>query len=86
MPFGTPSTGGVLLFCSHPVFSSREPRSGAADRSSARQCRERGFHPDPHDPKERATVTFTWGSYADFKKLYDATAIPEKARIAPPRD
>lgn len=47
---------------------------------------ERSFHPDPHDPKERATVTFTSGSYADFKKLCDATAIPEKARIAPPRD
>jgi hypothetical protein len=47
---------------------------------------ERGFHPDPHDPKERAAVTFTWGSYSDFKNLCDATAIPEKARIAPPRD
>jgi len=47
---------------------------------------ERGFHPDPHNAKERAKVTFTWGSYWDFKKLCDTTAIPEKARIAPPRD
>jgi hypothetical protein len=47
---------------------------------------ERGFHPDPHNPKERATVTFTWGSYSDFKKMCDATVIPEKARIAPPRN
>jgi hypothetical protein len=47
---------------------------------------ERGFHPDPHNPKERAKVTFTRGSYGDFKKLCDATAIPEKARIPPPRD
>jgi hypothetical protein len=47
---------------------------------------ERGFHPDPHNPKERAKVTFTWGSYEDFKKLCDATPIPEKARIAAPRD
>ena len=47
---------------------------------------ERGFHPDPHNPKERATVTFTRGSYGDFKKLCDATAIREKARIAQPRD
>lgn len=47
---------------------------------------ERGFHPDPHNLKERASVTFTWGSYADFKKLCDSTAIPDKARIPPPRD
>jgi hypothetical protein len=47
---------------------------------------ERGFHPDPHDPKARASVTFTVGSYSDFKNLCNATAIPEKARIAPPRD
>jgi hypothetical protein len=47
---------------------------------------ERGFHPDPHDPKERAAVTFTWGSYSDFTNLCNATAIPEKARIAPPRE
>ncbi len=46
---------------------------------------ERGFHPDPHDPKERAKVTFTWGSYGDFKKMCDAAAIPEKSRIAPAR-
>jgi hypothetical protein len=47
---------------------------------------ERGFHPDPHNPKERAKVTFTAGSYADFKKLCDTTAISEKARIAPPKN
>jgi hypothetical protein len=47
---------------------------------------ERSFHPDPHNSKERAKVTFTWGSYGDFKKLCDATAIPEKARIPPPRN
>ena len=45
----------------------------------------RSFHPDPQNPKERADVTFTWGSYWDFKKLCNATAIPEKARIPPPR-
>lgn len=45
---------------------------------------ERGFHPDPHDPKERATVTFSSGSFSDFKKLCSETPIPEKARIAPP--
>jgi hypothetical protein len=47
---------------------------------------ERGFHSDPHNPKERAKVTFTWGSYGDFKKLCAAAAIPEKARIPPPRN
>jgi hypothetical protein len=47
---------------------------------------ERGFHPDPRDPKERASVTFNWGSYWDFKDLCKATVIPEKARIPPPRD
>lgn len=47
---------------------------------------ERSFQPDPHDPKERASVTFTWGSYSDFKKLCAATAIPEKARIPLPRN
>ena len=47
---------------------------------------ERGFHPDPHNPKEKAKITFTWGSYGDFKKLCAATMIPEKARIPPPRD
>lgn len=47
---------------------------------------ERNFHPDPHDSKEREKVTFTWGSYWDFKKLCDAAAIPEKARIPPPRN
>ena len=47
---------------------------------------ERGFHPDPHNPKERAKVTFSWGSYGDFKKMCDAAAIPESARIAAPRD
>lgn len=47
---------------------------------------ERNFHPDPHDSKERAKVTFTWGSYWDFKKSCDAAAIPEKARIPPPRN
>ena len=48
--------------------------------------RERGFHPDPHDAKARAAITFTWGSYSDFKELCNATAIPENARIAPPRN
>jgi hypothetical protein len=47
---------------------------------------ERSFHPDPQNPKERAAVTFTWGSYWDFKDLCNTTAIPAKARIAPPRD
>ncbi len=45
---------------------------------------ERGFHPGPHNPKERATVTFTRGSYSDFNKMCAAAPIPEKARIAPP--
>jgi hypothetical protein len=47
---------------------------------------ERGFHPDPHNPNERAAVTFTWGSYWEFKDVCKATAITEKARIAPPRN
>jgi hypothetical protein len=47
---------------------------------------ERGFHPDPHNPKEQAKVTFTYGSYGDFKEMCGVAAIPEKARIAPPRD
>jgi len=47
---------------------------------------ERGFHPAPHNPKERASVTFTWAGYSDFKKLCAATAIPEKARIPLPRN
>ena len=47
---------------------------------------DRNFQPGPKDPKERAAVTFTWGSYSDFKNLCNATAIPEKARIPPPRD
>jgi hypothetical protein len=47
---------------------------------------ERGFHPDPHNPNERATITFTSGSYSDFKALCNSTPIPEKARIAPPRN
>src|SRR5579864_1596972 len=47
---------------------------------------ERNFHPNSPNSKERAKVTFTWGSYWDFKKLCDTTAIPEKARIPPPRD
>lgn len=47
---------------------------------------ERGFHPDPHDPKERASVTFRWGSYSEFKKLCNAAAIPAKARIPLPRN
>jgi hypothetical protein len=46
---------------------------------------ERGFHPDPHDPKERATVTFTWGSYQDFKASCNAASILQRAQIAPPR-
>jgi len=43
------------------------------------------WHPDPHDSRERAKVTFTWGNYWDFKKLYDDDAIPGKARIPPAR-
>jgi hypothetical protein len=39
---------------------------------------ERNFHPDTHDSKERAKVTFTWGSYWDFKKLCDAPRFPKK--------
>ena len=44
---------------------------------------ERGFHPDPHDPKERASVTFTWGSYSDFTNVCKTAVIPAKARIPP---
>ena len=45
---------------------------------------ERGFHPDPHNPNERASVTFTRGSYSDLNEMCAAARIPEKARIAPP--
>lgn len=45
---------------------------------------ERSFHPEPNHSNERASITFTWGSYSDFKSLCNSTAIPEKARIAPP--
>jgi hypothetical protein len=47
---------------------------------------ERGFHPDPHNPKERAHVTFIWGGYSDFKKMCEMALIREKARIAPPKN
>jgi hypothetical protein len=47
---------------------------------------ERSFHPGPQIAKERAAVTFTWGSYGEFKKMCNATVIPEKARIPPPRN
>lgn len=47
---------------------------------------ERSFHPDPHNAKQLADVTFTWGSYWEFRNLCNATVIPEKARITPPRD
>lgn len=47
---------------------------------------ERNFQHDPHHSKVDAKVTFTWGSYGDFKKLCDATVIPEKAQIPQPRD
>jgi hypothetical protein len=45
---------------------------------------EREFHHDPHNPKERAQVTFTPGTYSDFIRACNAASIPEKARIAPP--
>jgi hypothetical protein len=47
---------------------------------------ERNFQPAQHNSKENAKVTFTWGSYGDFKKRCDATVIPEKARIPLPRN
>jgi len=47
---------------------------------------ERGFHPAPHDPKGRASITFTSGSYYEFRNLCRATVIPEKARIPPPQN
>lgn len=46
---------------------------------------ERGFHHDPHNSNARAQITFTAGSYTDFKNLCNATVIRESARIAPPR-
>jgi hypothetical protein len=46
----------------------------------------RAFEPNAHNAKQRASVTFAWGSYADFKKLCQAADIPEKARIPPPRN
>ena len=47
---------------------------------------EREFHSDPQNPKSRASVTFRWGSYSDFKNVCTATVIPEKARIPLPRN
>jgi hypothetical protein len=47
---------------------------------------QRAFQPDPHNPKTRVDVTFSWGSYSGFKDLCKASAIPEKARIGPPPD
>jgi hypothetical protein len=47
---------------------------------------ERNFQHDPQHSKVDAKVTFNWGSYGDFKKLCDATVIPEKMRIPEPRD
>ena len=46
----------------------------------------RNFQPGAHNAKERADVTFTRGSYSDFKNLCNAAAIPEKSRIPPPRN
>jgi hypothetical protein len=45
---------------------------------------EREFHRDPHNPKQRAEVKFTLGSYSDFIAACNAASIPETARIAPP--
>lgn len=47
---------------------------------------QRSFHRNPRDPNERSAVTFRWGSYWAFKDLCNATVIPEKARIPPPRN
>lgn len=47
---------------------------------------ERGFHPGPHNQKDRASVTFARGNYSDFKSACSTASIPEKARIPPPRD
>ena len=47
---------------------------------------ERNFQPGQQKSKENAKVTFSWGSYSDFKKLCDAAVIPENARIPLPRD
>ncbi len=47
---------------------------------------ERVFHPGPHNAQKRAKVTFTRGSYAEFKKMCDAAVIPEKERIPLPRE
>jgi len=46
---------------------------------------EQSFHPAPHDSKARARITFTSGSYADFKNSCNATHIRAGAQIAPPR-
>jgi hypothetical protein len=42
-----------------------------------------GFGAGSPAPKDAVNITFTSGSYADFKKLCAAAAIPQKARIAP---
>jgi hypothetical protein len=44
---------------------------------------EREFHRDPHNPKQRAQVTFAPGSYSDFVAACNAASIPGKGRIAP---
>jgi hypothetical protein len=47
---------------------------------------KRNFHPAGNSSNEKSSVTFRWGSYGEFKKLCEATAIPEKARIPLPRN
>jgi hypothetical protein len=47
---------------------------------------EQYFQPGTHDSKAHASITFTAGSYADFKNACAAAAIPDSARIPPPRN
>jgi hypothetical protein len=41
------------------------------------------FEPGAREQKSRAIVKLMAASESDFKRLCDAAAIPEKARIAP---
>jgi len=47
---------------------------------------ERDFLPESRNSSARASVTFTWGSYSDFKNLCNSTAIPSKSQIGPPHN
>jgi hypothetical protein len=45
---------------------------------------EQNFRHDPNHRNDRASITFNWSSYFDFKNVCNSTVIPLQSQIAPP--